>query len=387
MMCSVKLARELIMSTNKRDISFIQNKSIKKPKRFLLHNFHLSNYAQDIYALMLLQLKSEFDGKFFEQEPSEIRENVLLTLQHEFHFTLDELSELFELTPKVINKKNTDGVYFLKTAIQELRRAEITIHGLYDEDNNPIVDNEMNSWRVTGLINWGEWDGSILTLNLDPYISYELIEYAHNGGFSFIDKSVFFKIRDATAKKIFELVSSDKRKQFRCNLFDYLHSVCDFNEDKFNQSHLLQKHLTRPIGVLLRDSDGLLFKNSDRGYRLIGLGGSRGTSVTSKTIVEFEISHKEKIIEDSINESTLQKSIKLFDLIKDAKIIDDSIIINNSDFNLDEISTLEWRELYRNICDIDLMLATDCKRLISSDVKEIISVMSIGNALNYKINS
>ena len=282
-----------------RDIFFVKDKSIKKPKRFLLHNFHLSNYAQDIYALILLQLKSEFDNKFFNKEPYKIRNEIMSTLPNELSFSLFELSELFKLTTKVINKKNNDGIFMMKDAIQELRRSEILIHHLYDNNDKPIT-NELNSWRVTGLINWGDWDGKNLTINIDPYIAYELIEYSHNGGFSFVDKYIFFKIRDASAKKIFELISSDKRKFFRCNLYQYLHSVSDFNENDFNQSKLLQKYIARPINVLLKDGDGVLLKISDRGYRLIGLDGSRGTSINSSTIIEFEILHKEKIIEDEL---------------------------------------------------------------------------------------
>ena len=276
----------------------VEIKTIKKPKRLLLTNFFLSAYAQDIYSLIIIKLKMEFDKKYFKIDPSTIKKELLDNLSTDFIFHKDELSEILNLSNKIICKKDKFGSYLLQEAVQELRRAEIIVHNL----KNDTITNDKLTFRVTGLINNGEWDGSRLLLNVDKYVCYELIEYSYNNGFSLIDKYVFFKIRDPSAKKIFELVSSDKRKNYSCNLYEYFKAVFDFNEDSFLQNRIIEKYLVRPINVLIRDSDGLITTefHGDKGYKLSALGGSRGTSINGDTVIEFTLKHRERDIESEI---------------------------------------------------------------------------------------
>jgi hypothetical protein len=274
---------------NQNDYLSIGCKSIKKPKKLLLHKFVLGAYSYDLYGLILLSVKNDFDKKFFALNPFDIRRDIIRDINTSYSFTKSQLCELFDMSNKVIHKKNSNGVFFLICAIQELRRSEITVY-------NSLKNNV--DFRVTGLINNGNYDDGVLTVDIDPYICYELVEYAHNGGFSLIDKDLFWKLRNPVAKKIFELISSDKRKCFKCNLFDYLYSVCeDFDPNDFNQRVLIQKYLKRPIDSLLKESNGLIVKVSDKDYEFSRLSGLNGNAINESTVLQFNLMHKEIDIE------------------------------------------------------------------------------------------
>jgi hypothetical protein len=262
--------------------------NIRKPKKLLLHSFSLSSYAYDIYALLLLSVKNDFDKNFFGIEPvDENRSEIMSKLKREYSFTRSQLSDLFHMPVRVLNKRDDDGEFFLVSAIQELRRAEITIF-------NGIKNNI--DFRVTGLINNGNYYDGILTIDMDPFVCYEFIEYQRHGGMSLIDKNIFWKIRDPIAKKIFELIASDKRKPYQCNLINFLNMVApDFKLSDFKQRTTLQKYLRRPIERLLKDSNGLIVKGLDTDglYTLSGLSGDRSNSINEQTIVRFNLLHKE----------------------------------------------------------------------------------------------
>ena len=357
----------------------IESKKIKKPRRFLLPDFYLGCEAQDLYALLLLRIKEEFDRKFFGKEPIDHRTEIISSLPTDYIFSIDDLSGIFNLTKKVLLKKKNNK-FVLKIAVQELRRAEV-IHHVYSDDE--FFD---CSFRVTGLINWGDWNGSKLILSVDPYIAYEFIEYSHNGGFSLIDQSVFFKLRNPISKRIFELISSDKRMHYKCNFFDFLKSVIsdEFNEKTIKRDGLIKKYLVRPIDVLIRDSNGLVTHNDGQGYVLHNLGGSRGNTITKDTILEFTLENKnkkiisepEKLINDKESNVSYKKAFDLYNLIKECYISNDGELIIKS-ICIDDISKGDWINLYRNICDIDLYLKINNDKLITNEVRDIISVMAL----------
>jgi hypothetical protein len=301
-------------------------KSYKKPNKYLAYQhkkLSLSVEAQDIYTLILIQIKKEFDKRYFKISPELIRDDIINSLPTTYTFCIDKLIKIFQISKKVLTKKIPkskvradvlnvynnyvlsyggsvnldDKVFIFATAVIELKLAVFMIPNKYDSTGKPI--DPINNWDLKSLIDHGSFNGKELSIKIDPVVVYELLQYKFNGGFTEVFLEHFYSVREPYSRKLLELLSQFNYSEIEFNVFEYLASVDHlFDKNNFSQRALAQKAFKRAVEYLIRDTNGYWFVSNDlkdkgvlNGYEFKNLG-SNG-SFTEKTTVRFLLSRKD----------------------------------------------------------------------------------------------
>ena len=321
--------------------------TIKKGGRFLLLGNKLSLRAQDIFAICLLRINKQFNDRFYghinpnyDDQLEFSKNEILNNIDECFTLDCDEISNLTSLSLKVLKKKSKldngqDWDFEFDKAAKEL-------HKIFFE--NWTVDSKGNKKRETSpLLVKSSFDGKVFKGEMNKNVAYEMLRLNYNNvGYSSVPKSIFFKQKSESSKKILELICRFKNfKDYEINLWDYLNEFgVDMDEysDSKNRQYIMQKYLYRSVASLISNSNGYVsLKDEEKypqGYELVGLG--RFSSINDKTKLVFKLKINENYKMDCFDEimdlpdlepTKESVSLELFNVLKDA--LSDTKKLNN----------------------------------------------------------